>query len=98
MNNKKLPSDLVLAWSSKKDTISYDTHILMPKNFTKFVENKKTKNIEIVLEIEKNGQFGIIYLITNNKKEKILRFKNDKRTKQGLGESNICNNVEYFIP
>lgn len=97
MNNKKLPSDLVLAWSSKKDTISYDTHVLMPKNFTKFVENKKTKNIEIVLEVEKNGQFGIIYLITNNKKEKILRFKNNKRTKQGLGESNICNDVEYFI-
>lgn len=95
--NIKLPADMVLAWSTKKDTISYDTHVLMPKNFSKFIESKKTKNIEIILEIEKNGQFGILYVITNNKKEKILRLKNDKRTKQGLGESNICNNVEYFI-
>ena len=94
----KLPADLVLAWSSKNDTISYDTHVLMPKNFINLVKSKKTSNIELVLEIEQNGQFGILYLKTNNMQEKILRFKNSKRIKQGLGESNICSNVEYFKP
>jgi hypothetical protein len=94
----KLPADLIIGWISKTDTISYDTHVLMPKNFTKFVENKKTKKVEIVLEIENNEQFGILYLITNNKKEKILRFKNLLSTSnKAVGDSNFSNQVEYFI-
>lgn len=94
----KLPADLILGWISKTDTSSYDTHVLMPKNFTKFVENKKTKKVEIVLEIENNEQIGILYLITNNKKEKILRFKNLVSTSnKAVGDSNFSNQVEYFI-
>jgi hypothetical protein len=95
--NLKLPADFVLAWNKNKDSTSYDTHVLMPKNFAKFIKSKKTKEVTIILEIEKDSQYGILSVSTNNKKVKILRFKNEKRTKKGLGESNICKNVEYFI-
>jgi hypothetical protein len=93
----KLPADLVLSWGSKKDTLTFDTHVLMPKNFSKIIESKKTNNIKLILEIEKNEQFAVLYLFANNKKDKLLRFKNEKRTKRGLGESDLCKNVEYFV-
>jgi hypothetical protein len=93
----KLPADLVISWNSKSDSLGYDSHILMPTNFRKFVKTKKTKKIEIVLEIEQDEQFGILYLITTKNKEKILRFKSKKANNFSLGNSNICDNVEYFI-
>ena len=93
----KLPADLVISWNSKNDTLGFDTHILLPKNFRRFVKLKKTKSVEIVLEIEKNGQFGVLYLIVNKNKEKILRFKSEIANNYSLGNSNICKNVQYFI-
>ncbi len=96
----KLPADLIIGWRNKNDTIriGYDTHILMPKNFSKIVKDKKTDKIEIVLEIEKNEQYGIFYLIANNKKEKILRFKNISSIEgKPLGYNGFCKDIEYFM-
>ena len=93
----KLPADLIISWWQDKDSTSYDTHVLMPKNFAKIVQDKKTDKVEISLEIEDNSQFGVLYLITNGRKEKILRFKNEKSNSSGLGESNFSDDVEYYL-
>lgn len=93
----KLPADLVISWSNKNDTIGYDSHILLPKNFSKIVESKKMDNIEILLEIEKDGIHGILFLINNNKKEKILRFKNNLKTRRGLGYSDFTKEITYYM-
>jgi hypothetical protein len=97
MKNRKLPSDLVIAWRNKNDTISYDTHILMPKNLYKLLQSKKNEIVNLELEIEHNNQFGILYLISTNKKEKILRFKSEKSKNATSGDSDFSNAVEYFI-
>lgn len=100
LSRGKLPADLVIAWHDKKiDTLNpgFDSHILMPKNFSKIVESKKTDNIEILLEIEKNQEYGILYLITNNKKEKILRFKNEVGKSEGLGNSDFAKEITYYM-
>lgn len=98
INNIKLPSDIVIAWGKKNDTIYYDSHILLPKNFSKYVESKKTKNVELLLEIEKNEKYGVLYIITNKNKEKILRFKNlISLVDTYRGESDFSKEVEYFI-
>jgi hypothetical protein len=94
----QLPSDLVLGWWSKDNSVFYDTHVLLPKNFTQIVENKKTNTIEIQLEIEEDDQYGILYLITDDQKEKIVRFKNKKvKEVKGLGKSDFSEDVEYFM-
>ncbi len=97
--NAKLPADLVIFWrNNTNDSIGYDTHILLPKKFTEIVENKKTKSIEMQLEIEKNNEYGVLYLVTSNQKEKILRFKNEKvKGVKGLGQSDFSEKVEYFM-
>lgn len=97
---QKLPADLVIAWSIEKNNslIGYDTHILMPKNFSKIVESKKTDNLEILLEIEKNQEYGILYLVTNNRKEKILKFKNIVDAGEtGLGYSDFTKDITYYM-
>jgi hypothetical protein len=97
---QKLPADLVLSWCTKKNDslIGYDTHILMPKNFTKIVESKKTNNVEILLEIKKNKEYGVLYLITNNKKERILKFKNIIDTGETcLGCSDFTKEITYYM-
>lgn len=98
MKNRKLPADLVIAWGNKKDTLYNQAHLLMPKNFTKTVATKKTSKVEIILEIEDNDKYGVLYLITNNKKEKILRFKNlQTQNDKGLGECDFTTEVEYYL-
>jgi hypothetical protein len=49
------------------------------------------------LEIENNQEYGVLYLITKNSKDKILRFKNETAINGSLGDSNFCENIEYFI-
>lgn len=93
----KLPAELNIRWRTKDNNKSLDTHVLMPKKFSKFVERKKTKNIEIALEIENNQEYGVLYLITKNCKDKILRFKNETAFNGTLGNSDFCKNIEYFI-
>lgn len=93
----KLPADLIIRWRTIDDLTSYDTHILIPKDFYKIVASKKTNKIEIALEIEKDEKYGVLYLIANDKKEKILRFKSEKSKNSTLGDSNFCENIEYFI-
>jgi hypothetical protein len=93
----KLPADLILKWWNKNDTISYDTHVFLPNNFSKHVERKKTKDLELTLEIEKNEEYGVLYLITNGNKEKILRFKNKFSKSFTVGDSDFSKEVECFI-
>lgn len=93
----KLPADLIISWWKKNDSTTYDTHILMPKSLVKVVAGKRVDKVEIALEIEADGEHGILYLVTNNSKEKILRFKNELSTSITVGKSDFCSNIEYFI-
>ena len=93
----KLPADLCIRWRTKDYTKSNDIHVLMPKNFIKFVASKNLVKVEIVLEIEKNEIFGVLYILIDNKKQKILRFKNKLAKSGSLGDSDFSTNVEYFI-
>ncbi|WP_160129413.1 DUF2931 family protein [Kordia antarctica] len=98
MKKRKLPSDLVVAWGNKNDSLYYQSHLLMPKNFSKIIKNKKSNTIEIQLEIEEDDQYGILYLIIDHQKEKIVRFKNlYTPNNKGLGESDFSEEVEYFL-
>ena len=55
------------------------------------------KKVEIVLEIEKNRQFGVLFVVVNKEKEKILRFKSEIAKNYSLGNRYICKSVAYFI-
>ena len=84
--------------NNANDSIGYDTHILMSKKLTELVKKKKKASIEIRLEIEKNSEYGILYLITGGDKKKILRFKSKMKSRNlALGNSNFSEEVEYFM-
>ncbi|QHI36735.1 hypothetical protein IMCC3317_21050 [Kordia antarctica] len=95
----QLPADLVIYWrNNANDSIGYDTHVLLPKNFTKRVRKKKTNSVELQLEIEKNNEYGVLYLITNGDKEKVLRFKSKMKSRNlAVGDSDFSEEVEYFM-
>ena len=76
--------------------LSFITYLIVNfKNNEKFIKNEK--KFEIVLEIEKNRQFGVLFVVVNKEKEKILRFKSEIAKNYSLGNSNICKSVAYFI-
>lgn len=66
---RKLPVDLVAVWKSKKNDIYYDTHVTFPKNFSKIIEDRKLSKVVLSLQIEKDDQSGVIYLIGDKGKE-----------------------------
>lgn len=94
---RKLPADLVAVWKSKNSNVYYDTHVTFPKNFSKIIEDRKLNNFILSLQIEEDDQHGIFYLIGNNKKEKLLRFRNYLSKSKTLGDSDFSKEVEYFI-
>lgn len=94
---RKLPADLVAVWKSKNSNVYYDTHVTFPKNFSKIIEDRKLNKFILSLQIEEDDQHGIFYLIGNNKKEKLLRFKNYLSKSKTLGDSDFSKEVEYFI-
>lgn len=94
---RKLPADLVAVWKSKNSNVYYDTHVTFPKNFSKIIEDRKLKKVVITLEIENDDQHGILYLTSNNKKEKLLRFKTYPSKDKILGNSDFSKEIEYFI-
>ena len=51
------------------------------------------------MEIEKDDEHAIMYLITNGTKEKIVRFKNKQPTQKEIEEVDYdyATEVEYFI-
>jgi hypothetical protein len=96
--NKKLPSDLVIAWGKKNDTVYYQSHILMPQKFGQTIKNVNLNSVVLELQIESNGRYGLIYLRTPSKKMKILRFKNSMTSiDAGLGKCGFSEEIEYFI-
>lgn len=96
--HRKLPADIVVVWKSKKANISYDTHVSFPRNFSKIIEERKSKKVIITLKIEQDDQHGVIYITTNNKKEKLLRFKAFVSKDKIMGNSDFAKDIEYFIP
>jgi hypothetical protein len=94
---RKLPADLVAVWKSKNSDVYYDTHVTFPKNFSKIIEDRKLKKVVITLEIENDDQYGILYLTSNNKKEKLLRFKTYPSKDKILGNSDFSKDIEYYM-
>ncbi|SHK28272.1 DUF2931 family protein [Epilithonimonas mollis] len=97
--HQKLPVQLEqIAWQGKNRE-AYNCKVPFPKNFKKYIEQKKLQRLHLQLEIEKDDEHAIIYLITNNSKEKIVRFKNKTITAEE--DKNIdfdyAKEVEYFI-
>lgn len=72
----------------------------MPKNFKKYVDQKKLKEVNLRLEIENDNEHAVLYLVTNNTKEKILRFRNKIPTAEEKKNNDYAyaTEVEYFIP
>jgi hypothetical protein len=99
MTNKKLPADIVIAWSNKKDSIHHQSHLLLPKSFSNLIQSKEHLNVEIKLHIESNEEYGVLYLKSGSVYIKILRFKNlHTANDKGLGECGFAEDIEYFIP
>lgn len=97
--HQKLPAQLdPIAWLDKSGE-AYECRVPLPKTFKKYIEEQKLKKVYLILEIEKDDQHAVIYLITNNSKEKILRFKSKKPTKQETEKLDFAyaTEVEYFI-
>lgn len=94
---RKLPADLVAVWKSKNSNVYYDTHVTFPKNFSKIIEDRKLSKVVLSLQIEEDDQYGVIYLIGDNRKEKLLRFKTYPSKDKILGNSDFSKEVEYFI-
>ncbi|MCW3160529.1 DUF2931 family protein, partial [Chryseobacterium oryctis] len=72
--HQKLPSEIAMCWLDDKNN-DYCCKILMPKNFKKYIEQKNLKQVNLRLEIEKDHEHATLYLVNDNKKEKIVRFK-----------------------
>ena len=87
-----------MPWLAKSGS-SYCCKVPFPKNFKKYIEQKKLREIKFRLEIEKDDEHAIIYLITNGTKEKIVRFKNKQPTRKEIEEVDYdyATEVEYFI-
>lgn len=71
----------------------------MPKGFKNFVKKKSLETIIFKLEIEKDDQHAILYLVSNGTKEKILRFRNEHPPEKEKkdNEYRYASEVEYFI-
>ena len=87
-----------MPWLTKSG-ISYCCKVPFPKNFKKYMEQKKLREIKFRLEIEKDDEHAIMYLITKGTKEKIVRFKNKQPTRKEIEEVDYdyATEVEYFI-
>ena len=97
--HQKLPVQIEqMPWLAKSGS-SYCCKVPFPKNFKKYIEQKKIREIKFRLEIEKDDEHAIMYLITNGTKEKIVRFKNKQPTQKEIEEVDYdyATEVEYFI-
>ncbi|WP_276702630.1 DUF2931 family protein [Chryseobacterium sp.] len=97
--HQKLPVQFEqMAWLSRLGD-PYNCKVPMPKNFKKYIEQKKLKEIKLLMEIENDDEHAIIYLIVNNVKEKIVRFKNKQPTQKESKDVDFdyATEVEYFI-
>ncbi|MCW3160532.1 DUF2931 family protein [Chryseobacterium oryctis] len=96
--HQKLPSEIEMCWLDDKNN-DYCCKILMPKNFKKYIEQKNLKQVNLRLEIEKDHEHATLYLVNDNKKEKIVRFKSSQPTEKEIKdiEYAYAQNVEYFI-
>jgi hypothetical protein len=98
--HQKLPVQFEpIAWLGKSNTV-YECNVAMPKNFKKYIEQKKLKEVRLKIEIENDDEHAVIYLITNDSKEKLMRFKNKMPTPEEKKNNEYSNaaEVEYFIP
>lgn len=98
--HKKLPVQFnPIAWLDKSDTV-YECNVAMPKNFKEYIEQKKLKEVRLKFELENDDQHAVIYLITNDSKEKIMRFKSKIPTAEEKKNKDYsyATEVEYFIP
>lgn len=98
--HQKLPVQLEqLSWYSKSRNI-YNCKVPMPKNFKIYINQKKLKEVNLQLEIESDDEHAVLYLLADNTKEKILRFKNKQVTAEEVknNEYSYATEVEYFIP
>ena len=97
--HQKLPVQLEqIAWLGKNEE-AYNCKVPFPKNFKKYIEQKKLQKVPLRLEIEKDDEHAVIYLITNSSKEKIIRFKNKATTAEEKKnvDYDYAKEVEYFI-
>ncbi|PQA93768.1 hypothetical protein B0A70_08240 [Chryseobacterium piscicola] len=98
--HQKLPVQFnPIAWHNKSGNV-YECNLPMPKNFKKYVEHKKVKELRLELEIESDDEHGIIYLVTNKIREKIVRFKSTQPTVEEKKNNSYsyATDIEYFIP
>ena len=97
---RKLPVEFELGWRDKAKETFYCSKFIMPKSFKSFVEKKGLNTIIFNLEIDDNDQDATLYLVSNNTKEKILRFRNKIPTadEKKNNEYSYAAEVEYFIP
>ncbi|MCD1115270.1 DUF2931 family protein [Chryseobacterium turcicum] len=97
---RKLPCEFELGWRDKAKETFYCSKFTMPKSFKSFVEKKELNTIVFKLEIDDNDQDATLYLVTNNTKERILKFKNKQPTEEEKknNEYTYTTEVEYFIP
>ncbi len=98
--HQKLPVQFhPIVWYSESGNV-YECNVPMPKNFKKYIEQKKLKEVRLELEIESDNEHAVLYLVTNNTKEKILRFRNKTPTAEEKKNNDYpyATEVEYFIP
>ena len=97
---QKLPVQFEqIAWLNKTGD-SYNCKLPMPKGLKKYIEQKRLKEVRLQLEIEDDGEHAIMYILLNNTKEKIVRFRNKQPTKEESKNVDFAyaTEIEYFIP
>ncbi|HAY3550864.1 DUF2931 family protein [Elizabethkingia meningoseptica] len=98
--HQKLPVQFEqIAWLNKTGD-SYNCKLPIPKGFKKYIEQKRLKEVRLQLEIEDDGEHAIMYILLNNTKEKIVRFRNKQPTKEESKNVDFAyaTEIEYFIP
>lgn len=98
--HQKIPVQIEqIAWLGKSGN-SYCCKVPMPKNYKKYIDQKKLKQVRLKLEIENDDEHATLYLVTNNTKEKILRFRNKIPTEKEIKDVDFAyaTEIEYFIP
>lgn len=96
---QKLPVQIEqVAWSGKTGA-SYNCKVPLPKNFKKYINQKNLKEVRLILEIQKDDQHATIYLLENDKKNKIVSFKNKITTPKEHKDVDFAyaTEIEYFI-
>ena len=97
--HQKLPVQIEqMPWLAKSGS-SYCCKVPFTKDYKKEIERRKLREIKFRLEIEKDEEHAIMYLITKGTKEKIVRFKNKQPTQKEIEEVDYdyATEVEYFI-